>query len=322
MESKKNFIWAHLLHLGSNMWNEEGNTRGREHRSTPCASDILRFDRPLWEAHTRDLKDAGINTLIIDVAEAMQYTSHPEISAQGALSHRELSAEVDRLRAMGFEVIPKLNFSTAHDIWLKDYSRMISTPAYYQVCRDLIEEVATVFRPKHFHLGMDEETMGNQRNQMIAIVRQHELWWHDFYYLLDCVERVGARPWIWADYFWSHPEECIEKMPKSVVMCGWYYWKCYGAEIECSESKQRMLGCFARLSELGFDQVPTASVWAEPDNLEELTAYCAERIHPEHWLGMMQTTWERIDKDWMHVHQTALKSIANAKRIFEEHQES
>ena len=314
----KNFMWAHLLHLGSNMWNEEGNTRGRTHRSTPCASNVLRFDRELWTSHTKELREIGVNTLIIDVAESLLYKSHPEISAKGALSHEELSAEVERLKSMGFEVIPKLNFSTAHDIWLKDYSRMISTPIYYQVCRDVIEEVAEVFKPNHFHLGMDEETMGNQRHQMIAIVRQHELWWHDFYYLLECVERVGARPWIWADYFWSHPEECIEKMPKSVVMCGWYYWKCFGEEIKNSKELQTMLAGFERLSALGYDQVPTASVWAEPDNLEELVGYCAERIDPSHWLGMMQTTWERIDKDWMHVHKTAINSIKNAMKIYEE----
>lgn len=317
MQNKK-FMWAHLLHLGSNMWNEEGNTKGREHRSTPCASNTLRFDRELWISHTNELREIGVNTLIIDVAEALQYKSHPEISAKGALSHEELAAEVERLKNMGFEVIPKLNFSTAHDIWLKDYSRMISTPTYYQVCRDVIEEVAEVFKPNHFHLGMDEETMGNQRNQMIAIVRQHELWWHDFYYLVECVERVGARPWIWADYFWSHPEECIEKMPKSVVMCGWYYWKCFGSEIANSKELQTMLAGFERLSALGYDQVPTASVWAEPDNLEELVGYCAERIDPSHWLGMMQTTWERIDKDWMHVHKTAINSIKNAMKIYEE----
>ena len=317
MENKTPFMWVHLLHLGSNMWNEEGNTRGREHRSTPCASDTLRFDRDLWRAHTEELWKAGINTLIIDVAEALQYKTHPELSAKGALSHEEMRAEVDRLKAMGFEVIPKLNFSTAHDIWLKEYSRMISTPIYYQVCRDVIEEVAEVFQPKHFHLGMDEETLGNQRNQMIAIIRQHELWWHDFYYLVECVERVGARPWIWADYFWSYPEECIEKMPKSVVMCGWFYSKCFSEATRNSESRQNRLSGFARLSELGYDQVPTASVWAEPDNLEELTEYCASRIDPAHWMGMMQTTWERIDKDWMHVHETALGSIKNAKKIYE-----
>ena len=111
------------------------------------------------------------------------------------------------------------------------------------------------------------------------------------------------------------PLQCIEKMPKSVVMCGWYYWKCYGEAVMRSEYKQKMLSSFEKLSALGYDQVPTASVWAEPDNLEELTRFCAERINSEHWLGMMQTTWERIDKDWMHVHKKAIICANNVKPI-------
>ena len=56
--------------------------------------------------------------------------------------------------------------------------------------------------------------MQNQRNQMIAIVRQYELWWKDFLYLVECVERVGARPWIWADCFWLYLDERIDKASK------------------------------------------------------------------------------------------------------------
>ena len=63
----EHFMWAHLLHLGSNMWNEVGNTRGREHRSTPCASEVLRFDRPLWEAHTLALKEAGADAAVLEL---------------------------------------------------------------------------------------------------------------------------------------------------------------------------------------------------------------------------------------------------------------
>ena len=87
MNQNPPFIWAHLLHLGSNLWNEEGNTRARENRSTLCASDTLQLDRALWDAHIKDLKEAGVNTLIIDVAEALQYRSHPELAAKGAFTH-------------------------------------------------------------------------------------------------------------------------------------------------------------------------------------------------------------------------------------------
>jgi len=39
--------------------------------------------------------------------------------------------EMERLRAIGLEPIPKMNFSTCHDAWLKDYGHQVSTPRYY-----------------------------------------------------------------------------------------------------------------------------------------------------------------------------------------------
>jgi len=38
---------------------------------------------------------------------------------------------------------------------------------------------------------------------------------------------------------------------------------------------------------------------------------------PEHWLGMMQTTWERLDRDWIHVHEKALKAIKASRAIYD-----
>ena len=308
------FLWTNLLHLGCNMWTEEGNTRGRENRSNSQAFTRLRFNRELWDAHILELKEAGVNALIIDVGEALRYESHPELAIEGSWSHAEMRAEVERLRTLGFEVIPKLNFSAAHDIWLKDYSRMLSTPTYYDVCRDVIAEVCEVFEPKYFHLGMDEENIQNQRNYNYAVIRQYDLWWHDLYFLIGEVEKAGARPWVWSDYMWTNPEVYLAKMPKSVLQSNWYY----NGEFEnLNENREKMLRCFDVLDQHGFDQIPAGSVWAAHENLEGLTRYCAEHISPERLLGMMQTTWERIDPDWMHVHHTAAERIAAAKQWYE-----
>ena len=78
---------------------------------------------------------AGMNMLVIDLGDGIRYESHPEIAVQGAWPPARLREELARLRALGLEPIPKLNFSTAHDAWLHDYSRMVSTPAYYKVSR-------------------------------------------------------------------------------------------------------------------------------------------------------------------------------------------
>ncbi len=311
------FMWTYLLQLGTNMWNEQGNLRGRDpmKRSNADASPVLRFDRKLWDEYIIELKNAGVNTLIIDLGEAMRFESHPELAVLGSWTQDQMRAEVEKLKGMGFEVVPKLNFSACHDVWLGEYSRMLSTPMYYQVCADVIHEVCEVFKPKYFHIGMDEENAALQRNFLYCVCRQHELWWHDFYYLVSLVERENARPWIWSDYIWSHEEEFLRKMPKSVLQSNWYYGRCVG---DLSEEDQRCLRGFDLLHEHGFDQVPTASVWAARENMEELTQYCYNHnIKGEHLFGMMQTAWERIDGPWMHLQHACTETLAASKAWLE-----
>ena len=319
MAENKNFMWSTLVHLGSNMWNEEGNTNGREHRSTPCASPVFLFNRECWDAHMQELRDAGVNTLIIDIGEALRYESHPEIAVEGSWDRETMEKEVSKLKEMGFELVPKLNFSACHDVWLKDYSRMLSTPIYYQVCKDLIEEVCEIFKPRYFHLGMDEENYGNQQRFLYAVVRNGDLWWHDFYYLVDCTEKCGARPWIWSDYAWKYPELFFEKMPREVIQSNWHYsGKLYPADEGFNETYATRMKTFELLDKHGFDQVPTgSSVWASDKNFELLTEYAVNNISPERLMGMMQTTWERIDPDWMHIHHKSAERFKLAKAWYE-----
>ena len=283
-------MWCMLLHLGNNMWNEEGNTRMREHNPDAVASSTLRFSKPLWDRYLVRMKAAGVNTVILDLGEGLRYESHPELAVKGSWTREEMTAELGKMRDMGFEVVPKLNFSACHDVWLKEYSRMLSTPVYYQVCADLIHEVCEVFRPRYFHLGMDEETAGHQAAYEYCVIRQFDLWWHDFYFLTDCVEKENARAWIWSDYMWNHRETFLAKMPKTVVQSNWYY---SGQFPEGNENPglTNMLECFDVLEENGYDQVPTGSTWSDVRNMELLTKYCAPRISPDRLLGFMQTPW-------------------------------
>jgi hypothetical protein len=160
----------------------------------------------------------GMNMVVIDVGDAILYESHPEISVKNAWKPEKLKAELAKMRKMGLEPIPKLNFATTHDIWLKDYSRMVSTDIYYGVCKDLIEEVSALFdKPRFFHLGMDEELASYQTRQDYAVVRQNDLWWGDLYFYLGEVEKTGVRPCVWSDYAWHKPDVFFRKMPKSVL---------------------------------------------------------------------------------------------------------
>ena len=205
-------IWACLLHLGMNSWKDIPLNRAPADASRSfkvrCMADYLRTDETVWRSLTDALGKSGANMLIIDVAESVRLPSHPELAVKGTWSIEKFQKELARLRAMGLEVIPKMNFSTCHDSWLKDYQRMVSTEKYYQVCADVIRDVIDIFRvdgkpPRFFHLGYDEETPGHQRSFELAIVRQGELWWHDFLWFAKQVESKGVRPWIWSDYCWA-----------------------------------------------------------------------------------------------------------------------
>ena len=312
----KPFYWSILLHLGGNMWNEEGNPRDREHDPDAQASPVLRFSRPLWRNYLTRLKDGGVNMILLDLGEGLRYETHPELAVEGSWTKDEMQDELKIMRDMGFEVVPKLNFSACHDIWMKDYSRMLSTSVYYRVCADLIGEVCELFRPRYFHLGMDEENALLQRAYDIAVIRQHDLWWHDLYYLVDCVERGGARAWIWSDYVWDHRDEFLSRMPKSVVQSNWYYTPRF-REDELNDSLKNMLGCYEALDKAGFDQVPTGSNCVSPENMEMLTKYCADRLDPERLLGFMQTPWVLTTEKFERRLNAAADQIAAARRWWE-----
>ena len=153
------FMKGILIHIGTNLWYEVGNQHCTcEKVWQSPAEDKIRFDTSLFYELIPHLTECGINTVILDLADGIIYESHPELKIEGSLSREEICEIIDKLRENDIKIIPKLNFSTCHDIWLKEYARMVSTEPYYRVCRDLINEVCEIFRPEIFHLGMDEYT--------------------------------------------------------------------------------------------------------------------------------------------------------------------
>ena len=311
------FRWAMLVHFMTNWSYEEGNTIGGNNPEkvwTSPASPKMRFDYKVYREYLEDMKKCGVNTLIIDVGDALIYKSHPEIAVEGAFTYEEMERELDYMASMGFELIPKLNFSTAHDVWMKEYSRMVSTPKYYEVVRDLINEVSELFKPKFFHIGMDEETYDNQKTYDFAVVRQNDLWWHDFYYIVDCVEKNGARAMMWSDYARHKPDEFVAKCPKSVVQNVWYYFTKYGDGIE--EKYRIRVMPLSLFEEAGFDQMPAGSIEYEQDCLPKLVDYSLDVISNEHLIGFMQTTWEPMMEKWQGYLDRGNSALADAREVY------
>ena len=289
-------IWAFMVHLGCNCWADHtvdrwGDSAGLQAESH-SPEDYMRFDDDEWQFITSRVAALGGNVVLIDLAEGLQYESHPELSAKGAWSKERLEREKRRLAEMGIELIPKLNFSTGHDTWLKEYHRMVSTPDYYRVCSDLIAEVSELFgKPRFFHLGYDEETIHNQRASHFAVVRQGELWWHDFLWFNETVKKAGSRSWIWSDYGWRHRDEFLARMPRDVLQSNWYYY-----HIDGEQDKEHLerIAFFDELDKAGFDQIPCGSAYSWKPNFTELVRYCRMHLAGSSRLkGFMLAPWTR-----------------------------
>ena len=299
MKLKHDFMWGMLVHFGTNMWYDVGDS-GHEAFTRLWeipGSDEMRLDKDLWVKYMDYLKESGFNTIVIDVGDGVIYDSHPEIAIKGSWAKADFVAEIKRLNDMGFDVIPKLNFSTCHDAWMKQYSRMVSTPEYYSFCEDIINEVCKMFDyPPYFHVGMDEENYETQKHYGYAVIRKGDLWWQDLYRIINTVEKNGARAIMWADYIWEHPEEFLEKCPKSVITCNWYYSENFG-EIR-PDLDDKIIRSFNLLEQHGFDQIPAGSSVFYDNSFPLLTAYCKKTVSKKRWLGMLQTNWTMITEPW------------------------
>ena len=332
-------IWANLLHLSSNMWEDhpyikkesgwadipEDEIYKDDYQCKTCREAIvwglrgyrtsLVFDETVWDNILRHMARAGMNMVIVDLGDAIQYESHPEIAINGAWSVDKLRSEIAKMRKMGLEPIPKLNFATAHDAWMGEYGKMVSTNKYYSVCRDLISEVIEIFdTPRFFHLGMDEETEAHQRTYNHIVIRQNDLWWRDFHFYVNEVERKGVRSWIWSDYGWRHPDLFFKKMPKSVLQSNWYY----GSEFDLEKLKNAGSGestyvkFYNDLEAYGYDQVPTGSNWSNDTNMEDTVKYCKKNISPSRLLGFMTAPWAPTMDLCMEKHRDAVDQIYRA----------
>ena len=314
---KPKYIWANLIHLGYNMWNDHVNTPehpaldkdGKPRHVTFGISDRLRCDDKTWVELTTRTRDIGMNMLVIDLAEGIVYPSHPELAVKGSWSVDRLRKELERLRKMGLEPIPKLNFSTTHDAWLKEYSKMVSSAPYYRVCADLIKDVCELFgHPRFVHIGMDEENAVLQKEFVYAVSRNEQNWYDDVNFYVREVERNGARAWMWGDAAWSNPE-FIRNIPTRVVQSNWYYWKDV-AEIEkkalepmpkgekrpdwAGQNHVSELRCFLEFDRAGYDQIPGATNWNNPENMGLVADYCIRNISPERLKGFFFMPWQAV----------------------------
>ncbi|MBQ9784485.1 MAG: hypothetical protein IJW29_03190 [Clostridia bacterium] len=268
-----------------------------EHRGPAVCQATGRFkekpavDRVLLYEIIDEVSKMGIDLVVLDVLDALQYDSHPEVSLKEAFTHDEMRALLDYMRERGIEPVPKLNFSSCHDTWLKEYAWMKGTAKYYEVVKDLIDETCEVFgHPSLFHLGMDEEDMPSHKKGM-TIIRCDDLWIHDLYFYMDCVEKNGARPWIWGDYYWGHSDTFAKKIPRECLISNWGYMR----YCETHARVKMQYDAYIALDKLGYDQMPCSSTWCCHQNVaQEAWFFKKNGLVNEHFMGILATPWTGV----------------------------
>ena len=333
---QNNMIWANLLHLSYNMWNDHVGLEYRgDCKCTNCKTETTRwaydyrpdltqtFHEDVWNTLLKDTVAAGMNMVVIDLGDAVLYESHPEIAVRNAWTPEKLRNELVKMRKLGLEPIPKLNFSATHDAWLGEYHRMVSTRKYYEVCSNLIHEVIDLFdTPRFFHLGMDEEDPRDALNSRLEYVvnRQNDLWWGDLYFLIGEVEKKNVRPWIWSDYAWSYPDQFFKKMPKSVLQSNWYYGLLDGTSPfdlnKMEEPDKTWVKLYYDLETHGYDQVPTGSNWRNNVNMEATVDSCKDFIGPSRLAGFMLAPWLPTMASCLDMQKDAINQMGRAIKKF------
>jgi len=316
------FVWGALLHLGSNMWRDwipgerypqsaeeeaklvkEGKLEFKSSRLY-ATRDYFSTDWASWRKQVDCIRQNGLNTVFIDVGEAYAYPSHPELHVRGSLGFDEMQKVLADIRALGLEPVPKLNFSTGHDQWLREYHYMTSSPAYYRVVSDVIRDTCEVFGfPRYFHLGFDEEIFAACGRRQLCVMRQGDIWWKDFLFCVGEVERHGARAMLWSDKICAGREEFFKRMPKTVLQVPWYYGKDFSEkgltwkpEFEKSQKwdiQNNLAPALVELANAGYDLMPCTSNWSTDQAADAMLGFCKKRIDPARIKGFFTAPWRK-----------------------------
>lgn len=303
----KRMIWAMYMQLGSNMWNEP---KPLDENGRFCG-DRCWADDAAWDNRIAYAKEKGINLIVVELAEALHYPSHPELAlpkvggVQGSRSPEWMNGRVRKCRDLGIEVIPQLNFSATHDAWLGFYSRMVSSPTYYRVTGDLIRDVYDIFeKPRYIGMGMDEEAPDFARGKPHGVARMGALLWHDISFFGEEISRLGSRPWMWSDLEWWYPEDFARNVSKEILQTNWYYGQCFDSKMYKAKKDMRWkyIESYDRLDAAGYDQIPGPSNWLEGRdkregktenrvNTDMTLEYCKSRLDPRRVLGYISLPW-------------------------------
>lgn len=329
MTNKK---WIFYATLSQNMWDNK--------------KDSMIFEEEAWDKVLPEAAKHGFNTILLDVGDGVRYNSHPEIAITPSKSRYWVKEQIKKAADLGLKLIPRVNFSATHDAWLGEYSYMVSTKPYYNVCRDIILEVCEMFEgPELLSICMDEEDEDHVKNKEgdLTVIRHGNLLWHDLQFLFDCTREAGATPWITADILFTNPDEFPERMGINDMIVGpWYYNALRKEHYTRIDKSQETIDYYnhpkykwmnltyveedpflVRFREhaipnakKGYRYIPGLSpinncIWNEQDVME----YFKEKA-PDCIEGFMEMPWRWMTMKELDLHYEGMRRFAKAKEMF------
>ncbi len=233
------------------------------------------FDLALGMDVVDALAAVDLNLLIIDCADGLQYTSHPELTRPYSVPMATLTQLVARARERGIEVVPKLNFAQSglhrHNHWFRPHHDLFDNERYWELAFEVIDELIDVVQPsRFFHVGMDEDHWRSYDQYVAAIHTLH-----------GNLAQRGLRTLIWNDSACMWPQAAVHRdkslaaeasVPKDVVHIVWDY---QGA----NEAILR------RVKTAGFE------VWGAPGHNAALVAQMRDALHNVEGTGILLTRW-------------------------------
>ncbi|UGU14588.1 family 20 glycosylhydrolase [Sinomicrobium kalidii] len=196
--------------------------------AAPYPDGVDRFVRFIDE----ELAPRKVNTLILRVDYNYQYTSHPELAEDNALSEADVKNIVAVCKQHNISIIPQINL-LGHQSWAGSLGKLLQVypefdetphvkmpedykwpnedglycksycplhPEVHKVVFALVDEITRVFEADAFHAGMDEVFyIGDEKCPRCGGRDKAELYAGEVTRIRDHLAETGKRLWMWGD---------------------------------------------------------------------------------------------------------------------------
>lgn len=254
--------------------------------------------------------DAGMNMVVMYLEDRIKTECYPYSHDKESYSKEEIKELVSYAEGLGLELVPVVSpighterfmrhselkplaelykglagaFNKAgEEVYLATCPSRKETLEFFDA---YITEVAELFPGRYFHIGFDEIwDMGFC--DACKDKKLEELYLNAVVHFHDLLKGLGKETMIWDDMIEEFPW-IIDKLPKDIVMCAWFY-DYVGRYPIARFSTGRSFDIFKQFEEKGFRYL--ACPW-QRGSLDSLTTY-ASKYRP---MGMFLTNWEMSD---------------------------